>query len=194
MKRLRFYALAISLLLFIFSLFFAAKPHPVSQLLVVAAFTGLVLLLLISVVVGLCLLSREKLRALVPATICFAGLLMSLTIAIWLGGAIRSRIFRRNLPRYNEVVRLVENREIRSGSSLSKIELPTQYSDLAKLTLGKTNAEGGATIEFFIGGGFPIKHSGYLYNSSGKMESDPESLRRWPHHSRISDNWFRIAD
>src|SRR5689334_9033514 len=122
MKRLRFWALAMSVLLFVFSIFFAAKPNPVSQLLGMAAIASLVVLLLISGVIGLWHLSRDKWRALIPAMICFTGLLMSPLAGIRSGAAIRSWTFQRNLPRYNEVVRLVEKGEIRSGSSLSKIE------------------------------------------------------------------------
>ena len=45
-----------------------------------------------------------------------------------------------------------------------------------------------------IGGGFPAKHSGYLYLSTGDINADPELVRRWPRHRKLTDRWFAIAD
>jgi hypothetical protein len=110
-----------------------------------------------------------------------------------LGVSIRDWQFRKNLPRYMEVVQLIEKGEIKASPSGPRIQLPNQYTDLSLVTFAKTN-NGSWIIEFNIGGGFPVKHSGYLYVSTGKINSDPETLERWPYRSQITTNWFRVED
>jgi hypothetical protein len=149
--------------------------------------------LLISFVLGLSSFSREKFRAFIPALICLIGLPMSFIAAIVLGSSIKDSRFQKNLPRYMEVVQLIEKGEIKPIPSSSLVQLPDQYTDLAWATIPETNSVG-IIIEFLTEGGFPVKHSGYLYVSSGSVENDTNTLLRWPFHSRINTNWFRISD
>jgi hypothetical protein len=194
MKTLKLICIIAVLLDFVCDLMFSIKPNTGAQLLGMLIVLILIFLLLVSFIAGICFVRRDKFRAFIPAAICLVGLPANLFIASYLGVSIRDWQFQKNLPRYSEVVHLVEKGEIKTGSSLSKVELPQQYSNLALIALGKTNSESGATIEFIIGGGFPVKHSGYLYISSGKIENDPEMLERWPYRSQIKTNWFRISD
>lgn len=173
---------------------FSAKPSGDVQLLSMFGVLALVVVGLIGVFIGVRKFATKRFQAFVPATICAVGLASALIAAPVLGGAIRSRRFEANLPRYTEIVRKVEAGELRATDRLERIDLPPGYSDLAVTMLGKTNTTGDIVLEFIIGGGFPVKHSGYLYVSSGKPESDPVLLRRWPHRRKLSDNWSAIAD
>jgi len=171
---------------------FCARQTPNRQLFSGVIIGVLLILSLISLVAGLYFCWREKFRAFIPATICLIGLPISFIAARRLGGSIEHRLFQKNLPRYTEVVRLIEKGEFKTDSYL--VELPPQYSDLALRTWRGTNSEGAIIVGFITGIGFPVKHSGFMYVSTGKIESDAETLRRWPYYSRINTNWFRIGD
>lgn len=194
MKRLKFYSLVFALIFFVLAFLFALKPSGELQLIFMGVFAGLVLLGLVSGITGIAHFPRAKIRAFIPAAICFAGILLGLFVATGFGRMVRQWRFQKNLPHYMEIVRRVETGEIKTGVLLSKLELPEQYSHLAYASLAKTNFFGGATIEFLIGGGFPVKHSGFLYISTGSIEADPEMLERWPRNARINEKWFAIGD
>jgi hypothetical protein len=193
MKTLKWVCSFAVILNFVATIFFCEHRTPNRQLLSMAISGFLLILLLVSFVAGLGLCFREKFRAFVPAAICVIGLPASFFVARYLGNSIENWRFKTNLPRYVEVVQLVEKGEIKTSSSLSRIELPSQDADLAQITLAKTNSEG-AVIEFVTGLGFPVKHSGYLYISSGKIENDADSIRQWPYRSQINTNWFSVED
>jgi len=194
MKKLSVICIFALVLDFIASILFYARTNVLTQFLGVAI-TGLVLiLLLVSLVLGFMFFSKEKFRAFIPTLICVIGLPVELTIAGHVGAMMEKARFEKNLPRYMEVVRLVEKGDIKpSSENYSRIHLPEQYSDLAYNVLSGTN-QNGIFIEFFTGGGFPVMHSGYLYVSNGQIETDTNLLQRWPFHNRMNTNWFRISD
>jgi hypothetical protein len=174
-------------------IFFCEHRTPDKQLFSMATSGILLILLAGSLVAGLLRCRREKFHAFVPAAICIIGLLASSLVAPSLGSSIENWRFNNNLPRYVAIAHRIERGEIKTSTSLSRFELPGQDQDLAQITLAKTNNEG-AVIEFVTGLGFPLKHSGYLYISTGKIDNETDSLRRWPYHSRINVNWFRVED
>ena len=109
--------------------------------------------------------------------------------------AIQDWRFEKNLPRYIQVIHLIENGEIKYNSHDSDtVELPPQYADLARRTWRETNSEGAFIVGFITELGFPVKHSGFMYVSNGEIEGDAETLRRWRYYSRINTNWFHISD
>ena len=193
MKKLKLICIIAVLLDFVCDLMFSIKPNTGAQLLGMLIDLILIFLLLASFIAGICFVPRDKFRAFIPAAICLVGLPANLFIASYLGVTIRDWQFRKNLPRYMEVVQLIEKGEIKASPSDPRIQLPNQYTDLSLVTFAKTNNDSWI-IEFNIGGGFPVKHSGYLYVSTGKIDNDPETLERWPYRSQISTNWFRVED
>jgi hypothetical protein len=192
MKKFKLVCVFLVLVNFICILLFAIKPKANVQLLGGLICLILLFLLLISFVVGICFFRRDKFHAFIPTLICSVGLPASIFIGSYLGVSIRDWQFRKNLPRYTEVVNLIEKGEIKATSSDPRIQLPNQYADLSWVTFAKTN-NGSWIVEFNIGGGFPVKHSGYLYVSTGKID-DPETLERWPYRSQVNSNWFRVSD
>jgi hypothetical protein len=193
MKKLKFICLFAVVLNFVVQTFFYEQRTGIKQLLSMATLLSMFMLLLISFVFGLSSFSRERFRAFIPALICFFGLPMSFIAAIVLGISIEKSRFQRNLPRYTEVVQLIKKSEIKPTSPSPLVQLPNQYKDLAWEIVPKTNNDG-IIIEFLNEAGFPVKHSGYLYVSSGSIENDTKTLQRWPFHTRINTNWFRISD
>jgi hypothetical protein len=193
MKILKFICVIAALLNFVCGLIFSVKPNTGAQLFDMLIVLILIFLLLVSVIAGICFARRDKFRAFVPAIICLVGLPASLFIASYLGVSIRDWQFRKNLPRYDEIVHLIEKGELKANASDPRIPLPNQFADLSLATFADTN-NNGLTVEFIVGGGFPVKHSGYLYVSTGKIENDPKTVERWPYYSQINSNWFRVSD
>ena len=195
MKKLKILCLFAIILDFVVTIFYCEQRTPNKQLLSIATTGFVFFLLLISLATGLLFCFREKFRAFVPALICIIGLPANIFIGAHLGGAIKNWRFQKNLPRYTEVIHLVEKGGIKKSSpGYYALDLPPQYADLARMVWARTNSDGTVFVEFITEFGFPIKHSGYLYISGGKIESDPDTLRRWPYRSEISSNWFRISD
>jgi hypothetical protein len=81
---------------------------------------------------------------------------------------------------------------IQVPEALALVSLPGQYQHLAKAVLAE-RAGGVLTVEFIVGGGFPTKHSGYLYRSSGPLEGWALA-KRWPRQSHIDQHWYRVSD
>jgi hypothetical protein len=195
MKKFKILCLLAIALDFVVTIYYCEQRTPDKQLLYMATTGFFFILLLVALVIGFCFCFRDKFRAFVPALICIIGLLTNFYIGVHVGGAIKSWRFHKNLPRYTEVIDLIEKGEIKNSSTNSyTIELPPQFSDLAQRTWLRTNSEGVIFVEFLTELGFPVKHSGYLYISAGKIESDPDTLQRWPYYSEINSNWFCISD
>jgi hypothetical protein len=49
-------------------------------------------------------------------------------------------------------------------------------------------------VEFDTEAGFPVKHSGYLYSSSGQIESGSRMDSRWPIREEVRSGWFYVSD
>lgn len=163
------------------------------QLLSLAAFGLVACLLLVSFGYALIRFSQERFRAFIPFLICLFGLPLSLIVAGEFGNMIKASRFRKNFPRYSTIVERIEKGEITAEPGSFTVILPPEYMDLARRTLLITNASG-MCVEFLTEGGFPVKHAGYMYVASGSIEGDTNTYRRWPYHSRINTNWFRIRD
>lgn len=191
MKTLKYLSWLLVVLNFATAAYFFAHRTPEKQFLIMPFDCGSLVFLLAMLGVGLYFCRRDKLRAFLPFIICLAGLPLGFFMGGHLGSYIKDQRFNRNFPRYLEVVRLIRSGKI--GNPLP-FELPPPYSDLARRAEVETNSNGAISIEFITELGFPVKHSGYLYTSDGEMKNDPRSLERWPYHSRINTNWFRISD
>jgi hypothetical protein len=178
---------------FIAMTLFCSQQTTDRQLFSMATVAGVLFVLLISFVLGLRFCSRDKFRAFIPLAICVIGLPISWFVAGRLGEAIQDWRFKKNLPRYTEVVRLIEKGEIKVPSGSDMLQLPSQYSDLALRTFASTNSEGVVIVGFITGLGFPVKHSGLLYLSTGNIENSG-MLLRWPRYRRLNENWFVIED
>ncbi len=172
---------------FFIQTFFFEQRTTIKQLLSMA-FLGLVFVLMLTAfALGLEPHRRDKLRAFVPFLICLIGIPLSYIGGIIWGSSIKESRFQRNLPRFNEVVDLIQKGELKPNPPDRFILLPTQYVDLTAMAFVFTNSDG-TNMEFQTEYGFPVKHSGYLYVSSGEISNSHTLGNRSTY--RINTNWF----
>jgi hypothetical protein len=80
-----------------------------------------------------------------------------------------------------------------SGEVIS-VPLVGAERDLGYGVLAERDPNGVLTVELLTGGGFPVKHSGYLYTSSGSVRPGSFFDERWPFKTEMKAKWFRISD
>ncbi|MFO1489207.1 MAG: hypothetical protein U1F65_12100 [Verrucomicrobiota bacterium] len=181
------------LLNFAVQVFFFSHRTGFRQLLSVGSLFAIGVLMLVSFAISANSSPPKKKHAFIAALICLVGLPAGFIGGVVIGASIQNARFQGNLPRYTEVVRLIERGELAPVPPDTSVKLPARYSDLASFVLLKTNTDG-IVIEFMTDGGFPAKHSGYLYAASGNLERDTEPAYDWAFHSRINTNWFHIGN
>jgi hypothetical protein len=134
MKKFSVLCVIVVFLYFCLLTYFAAHETMLKELFAGAAGFAVLILMLISLVLGLILYQRKKFHAFIPFLICLLGLPAGFFGAIAWGESIKAVNFKKNLPRYAEVVSLIEKGEIQPSLSSRQIELPEQYKDLAEET------------------------------------------------------------
>lgn len=189
LKSLCFFA---TILNFSIQAYFYEQRTALKQLAAMGVLGLFFVLILVSFILGLDRYSREKFKGFVPFLICSIGLIISFVGGIALGNAIKESRFQKNLPRFNEVVTLIQTGKLKPAPPNRSILLPPTYSDLTATAFVYTNVDG-TNIEFLTENGFPVKHSGYLHVSSGRIDSS-HTLQNWPIHFRINTNWFYISN
>ena len=107
------------------------------------------------------------------------------------GVALHKHIFRSRLPKYQEVIGMIQDGSIQQDPESSRIELPASHSDLAYAVFVRRDAAGVLAVEFLTGGGFPVKHSGWLYLSDDTKK--PGMRLEW-HAQKVEPNWYMIWD
>ena len=173
--------------LFLSLIGFTARPAFSNQSLFMLSFL-LMLPLYPIVFFGLFFAQNKPFRPQMAIALLLAPL--SLFVGGFLGGHANTYLFYRDLPRMKEVVALLQTRPLTSRRE--RIDLPVQYKDLAYVTQAGKDSQGIVTVLFFVGGGFPAKHTCYLYRSDDKISSD---LRAEWHSSRHREkNWFQVSD
>ncbi|MEY4917489.1 MAG: hypothetical protein RL616_1402 [Verrucomicrobiota bacterium] len=170
--------------------YFVEHENMLKEFLAAAAGLTVVLLMLASFVRGLVSYKTKKVFAFVPCIICLLGLPTGFIGAIVLGESIKAANFQKNLPRYTELVKLIENGEIKRGSN-GQILLPEQFANLADSTFIDTNRDG-RIITFLTDGAFPVWHAGYIYTSSGI--ADAKFIKGWNCYERVNTNWFYVSN
>jgi hypothetical protein len=94
------------------------------------------------------------------------------------------------------VVREIESGELPAGGLE---ETSPQIEGLAYMIHVHGDAPGGLMVEFFWGGGFPVKHIAYIYRASGippptSLNWDLKPYCEWPGARRLNENWFSAHD
>jgi hypothetical protein len=192
MKKLSVLSIFAVILYFGLLTYFSAHETVLKELFAGAAAFAVLVLMLVSFVLGLAAYKRNKFRAFIPFLICVFGLPAGFVGAIVWGESIKAVNFKKNLPRYAEVVSLIEKGEIQPSLSSRQIELPEQYKDLAEETATWTN-NNSRVIEFLTDGAFPVWHAGYLYVSNGDVD-ETNLLKNWNCYERVNTNWFYVSD
>jgi hypothetical protein len=191
MKKLSVLCIFAVILYFGLLTYFSAHETVLKELFAGAAAFAVLVLMLVSFVLGLAAYKRSKFRAFIPFLICVFGLPVGFVGAVAWGESIKTVNFKKNLPRYAEVVRLIEKGEIRPSFSGRQIELPEQYNDLAEWTATWTNSNG-RLVEFVTDDAFPLWTASYLYVSNGDVD-ETYLFSHWSCYERVNTNWFYVT-
>ena len=151
---------------------------------------GLLLAFIAGVVYAISNWKQLRFWAFLPLLVCLGSCQGSTTIA----RAARKAQFERDIPRYQAVIAKIEGGAISLPAQGEPIRLSGVEQDLAYSVLAQRDTNGLVTVEFLTGGGFPLKHSGYLYSSSGAIQRGSLFDSRWPLRTEIKPKWFRISD
>lgn len=176
MSRLGKFVVVVAVLWFFGATAFASHRTTLTQLLTLP----LVPLFLIAVVGGLICIFTEwrtlRWRSLLPVGAC----ILSVVSSNILTRCIRQALFAYSLPSYEQVVRRIESGEISISTNLVDIPQAVSRTRMTWNVAAQEEPDGALTVQFLTELGFPEKHSGYLYSSSGKIKPGSEADSRWP--------------
>lgn len=163
---------------------FVARQTPSTQLFSFLMTLVLLLVVLIGFVRIFTQWNRERWRSLIPLISC------GLAVAVFpvSRSAILRLTFEHSLPRFESIICKLESGPLPDPSAvleIAQVEDNTIYHAKAK-----QSPNGDLTVLFLTGNGFPVKHSGYLYSSSGTFSPSKD----WPKVKEMKPNWFRISD
>jgi hypothetical protein len=102
--------------------------------------------------------------------------------------------FVRIMPRYATVVQQMETGQIVVLNTPTRVVLSGKEAELAYAVWADKATNGTLTVTFFVGGGFPVKHWGYLYRSSGENPPEEWWIKSYWMGRRLNDKWFYIFD
>ena len=174
--------------LFVITCAFAARPNAWLQL-------AAMLALLTALVYLVTLLTHGAIRwrehGLVNVISCLL-VALSIPAAVLLGHSVRSAAFSYNLERWNRAVIWVVSHK--QPNSDGPIELPPQYEDLAYGVHYTTDQLCGLTVDFFWGGGFPVKHTVRRYATKPEWIDMKQCRKDWSRGRHLTGNWYEISD
>jgi hypothetical protein len=98
------------------------------------------------------------------------------------------------IPQYEAAVKMVENQIGAKPMSLLGKEIPPQFRHLA-ISIHAEREDSVLSVTFIWGVGFPLKHTAYVYISSGELPQKGTELQKdWSFWERINDHWFIVGD
>ena len=128
---------------------------------------------------------EHKLKVFIPLVVCIVVFAVSWDLARF-GEYL---YFEYKLPKFEAVIQGVRTLDIKAGDHRI---IPK--TGCARFVMAEKLEDGKLQIEFVIGGGFPVKHSGYLYVESGHIDETSFLAERWPKRYEKRNHWFRIRD
>jgi hypothetical protein len=108
--------------------------------------------------------------------------LIAPVIGGFVGGRVRTAVFRWRLPQYEAAVHAIQQGE-----------QPMGVPDLAYVIAPRKNAAGDLQVLFFWGGGVPVKHTCFLFSSTDP-DTDPNLVRDWRGFRPLAPNWYSVSD
>jgi hypothetical protein len=128
--------------------------------------------------------------ALVPFAACVAAILAMMIV----GRLLHHALFAWALPSYERIVHDIESGQIAVSQPGRSIPEAVGRARLTYAVIASRAPNGSLSVEFLTESGFPVKHSGYLYSASDRIDDDPFIQSRWPICSRMREHWFYISD
>jgi hypothetical protein len=188
MARVPKIAIFVAGLWFVVFVAFAARPTAATQLLSILLSLGFLVFCFISFIRLFTHWRRERWQVVIPLSIC----LLAVVFAPVVGATMQHVIFQLSLPHYESIIRQMDSGAIPVTPELRRIEQAEGGSVYAVLAQRSTN--GVLTVEFLTGGGFPVKHTGFLYCSLGLIEPGSDADSRWRKRREMRPLWYRISD
>jgi hypothetical protein len=187
--RLQKYVILISALWSALMVAFFVRTNSALQLVAMVASLFYLMALLASVVHLFAKCRKLRWRSLIPLAVCGAAFLFTVRMA----RVTRDFLFVRSFPNYEAVVHEIESGAIPISSKASRIS-PAEAQTGAYRVFASRDNKDVLFVEFWTGGGFPVKHSGYLYVSSGVVEPGSFEDSNWPVKRREKAQWFYVSD
>jgi hypothetical protein len=134
---------------------------------------------------------QRRWRSLIPLALWVIALFAS---GVLIRGVDRL-LFLWSFPSYQRIVQEIEEGKVPVYPEVDNSLLePENKARFAYLVFAEKDTEGILTVEFITESGFPAKHSGYLYVSSGNIEPGSRMDSRWPIREKVKDNWFWVSN
>ena len=133
---------------------------------------------------------KYRWRSVLPLAACVVAFYSS----DFLVAQIRNWIFAWCLPSYEAVVQQMEEGSIPVPPGFNRIPQAASKARLAYAVFAERTDSGGLMVEFFTERAFPVKHSGYLYISSGIIKPGSFIDSQWPIRSQVRRQWFSVSD
>lgn len=167
---------------------FATRPSGWTQLAAMISVLAALVCLFVLVVSGIARWQERGIGSLISCAL----IIVSLPLAIYSGHAIRHLIFSYEQSRWNQAVTWVVSHE--TPNQDGRIRLPSRYSDLAYAVHYGYDKTCGLRVDFFWGGGFPVKHTVRRYSNNAVWTRTKECYAGWAYGRSIADNWYEISD
>lgn len=132
----------------------------------------------------------HKTRALIPLAACVGAWFGAFTV----GAFAQRQLFLLNLPKYQAIVSSVDVESLPLGEKAESLALNSEAQKLVYVANAERTQDGALLVELLTEGGFPVKHSGYVFSSSGNLPAESIIRKRWPHIREVQPKWFRVAD
>jgi hypothetical protein len=159
------------------------------------SFVGLLIYLIASLIVGFVSWRKESRWWFVP----FLGaaiFILSAPLDLRAGIAITDWNFRAHLQEYIKTVDDIKSGSVPSSTTFGPVS-PSVLPSNVKAVLAVHYADGATVVLFLVGSGFPLHHTGYLFNGSdGNINSKAQFMafedRYYLRHE--TGNWYRFSD
>ena len=118
--------------------------------------------------------------------------LVAIPLGVAIGHAVRDWQFSRDLPRYNAAAAWATSRAV--PGETAALDLPAEYADLAYIIHVRRDKECGLLIDFFWGGGFPVKHTVRRFASMPSFVEQKQCTKDWARGRKRAENWYELSD
>lgn len=187
MSRLDKFTVIVACLWFLAATTFFAHPHVATQLLTMLLTPALLGFGLANLVLVLRRWFQMHLRNVIPFGVCA----LTMVLAPFVGTEIRQHLFRSALPKFESVIQQLESGKIPVTVEFNRV---LQSEDGIGYSVSALRTNDVLYVEFLAGGSFLLKHSGYLYTSSGDVMRGSVMDLRWPRRRMEQPGWYRISD